>query len=416
MARRKSGFFRRLLRRYKKIPKQLRSSNVHQRSRAQRLITLTICIPVMLYCIGYICWNTANRRRIEAENREYQALYATPEPTAIPTAAPTIAPTPTPAPTEAPTIAPMPTIEPTAAPQVVLQIHTQEDARWSPEATQLSPMDTPTFAVAMDDPIFQQAEDEPIAAAEPTAISTPSPTPAPTPIPVPTPSPTPRATADADTLVYALETPPPVQESFQALLARNPETVGYIRIGEEISLPVVQRKNDNDYYLNHNFDGEDSNGGTLFLDGSNLLVPEDMNLIVYGHNMKNGTMFRPLTQYADMDFLKTHGTVYFDTIYQNRAYVPFAVLTASMEPDSDSYINIRKFLFEPDEFDAYVSRLQALSIYDMEVDVRYGDSILLLVTCEYTHNSGRFMVALRAVRDDETEIQMNELSRYAKRK
>ena len=61
-------------------------------------------------------------------------------------------------------------------------------------------------------------------------------------------------------------------------------------------------------------------------------------------------------------------------------------------------------------------RLQALSIYDMEVDVRYGDSILLLVTCEYTHNSGRFMVALRAVRDDETEIQMNELSRYAKRK
>ena len=337
MVRRKAGFFHRLLRRYKKIPKQLRSSNVHQRSRAQRLITLTICIPVMLYCIGYICWNTANRRRIEAENREYQALYAAPEPTIIPTAAPTIAPTPTPAPTEAPTIAPTPTIEPTAAPQVILQIHTQEDARWSPEATQLSPMDTPTFAVAMDDPIFRQAEDEPIAAAEPTAISTPSPTPAPTPTPVPTPSPTPRATADADTLVYALETPPPVQESFQALLARNPETVGYIRIGEEISLPVVQRKNDNDYYLKHDMYGNETAAGALFMTSFNELNPFGYNTIIHGHNMTNGSMFGKLKNYTTLGsqaFFDTHRRVYFDTLYGTYRFEVFSVyITNKEDPD-----------------------------------------------------------------------------------
>lgn len=409
MTRRRAGFFRRLLRRYKKIPKQLRSDHVRERSKAQRLITATICIPVILYCVGYICVSTINRRRIEAENREYQALYATPEPTAAPTPVPTQPPTPEPTAVLTPEPTAEPTPEPTAAPQVILNIRTKNAPRWLTEPT-------PTFAVALDDPIFEQVLDEPIVTPEPTVEPTPSPTPAPTPTPTPTPGPTPRATPDADTLVYALETPPPVQESFRALLDRNPETVGYIRVGEEISLPVVQRKNDNQYYLNHNFDGEESNGGTLFLDGTNLLIPEDMNLIVYGHNMKNGTMFHPLSLYAETDFLKKHGTVYFDTIYKNRAYVPFAVLTASMDPDSKSYINIRQFIFEPEDFDAYVERLKALSIYDMEVDVQYGDSLLLLVTCEYTHDNGRFMVALRAVRDDETEIQMNELSRYAKRK
>ncbi len=409
MAHRRAGFFRRLLRRYKKIPKQLRSAHVRERSKAQRLITATICIPIILYCIGYIGASYINKRRIEAENREYQALYATPVPTAVPTPIPTQVPTsePTTAPTVEPTAVPTPT--PTPAPLVILSVGAQDIARWAPQ-------ETPTFGVAIDDPIFEQAHDAPIITPEPTQEATSSPTPAPTAAPTPTSGPTPRATPDADTLVYALETPPPVQESFLSLLERNPETVGYIRIGEEVSLPVVQRRNDNDHYLTHNFDGEESNGGTLFMDGTNLLTPEDMNLIVYGHNMKNGTMFHPLGQYADMDFMKTHGTVYFDTIYKNRAYVPFAVLTASMDPDSVSYIDIRRFIFEPDDFDAYVQRLKELSVYDTEVDVRYGDNLLLLVTCEYTHDNGRFMVALRAIRDDETEIQMNELSRYAKKK
>ncbi len=59
----------------------------------------------------------------------------------------------------------------------------------------------------------------------------------------------------------------------------NADTVGYLDIEKTISLPVVQRENDNEYYLTHNFDGEESQEGTLFLDGANRLVPEDDCLI-----------------------------------------------------------------------------------------------------------------------------------------
>ena len=248
-------------------------------------------------------------------------------------------------------------------------------------------------------------------------------------VPSPTPSPAftapvfeiaqdatraPLATPDAETYVYALETPPPTQSSFADLLATNPDTVGFLRIGDVLSLPVVQRQNDNEYYLNHSFSLEESIAGTLFLDGANRLVPEDACLIVYGHNMRNGTMFHHLCDYDALDFLKENALVRFDTIYQNRAYVPFAVLTVTADPDSARHVDIRKFAFDGAEFEDYVDALRDRSIWNIPVDVAWGDSVLLLVTCEYTHDNGRFVVALRALRDGEGEDEMRALVQATK--
>lgn len=220
---------------------------------------------------------------------------------------------------------------------------------------------------------------------------------------------TPRATPDDGTLVYAMETPPPAQESFGDLLALNPDTVGFLRIEDVLSLPVVQRANDNRFYLDHSFSLEESIGGTLFLDGSNLLVPEDDNLIIYGHNMRNGTMFRPLTGYEQLSFLKAHPLVHFDSIYENRSYAPFAVFTVTADTGSDRYLNLRQFQFDAENWENYISDMRALSIHDIPIDVVYGDHVLLLVTCEYTHNNGRFVVALRALREGESEDALREL-------
>lgn len=220
---------------------------------------------------------------------------------------------------------------------------------------------------------------------------------------------TPRATADSDTLVYAMETPPPAQESFGDLLALNPDTIGFLRIEDVLSLPVVQRANDNTFYLDHSFSLEESIGGTLFLDGSNLLVPEDDSLIIYGHNMRNGTMFRPLTSYEQLSFLKEHPLVHFDSIYENRSYAPFSVFTVTTDVGSERYLNLRQFQFDEESWADYISDMRALSIHDIPVDVLYGDHVLLLVTCEYTHNNGRFVVALRALREGESEDALREL-------
>ena len=352
-------------------------------ARRRRFIVSLCAAFVMLASLLYIVRYETTRQAILRGNAEFSALYAAPTlaPAAVPTAAPTVAPTP--APTVAPTTTPALTAVPTAAP---------------------TPAPTPAPTAA------------PATTPAPTAVPAASPTPPPT-IPD-TPSPTagfaiavdatraPLATADPDTLVMTMETPPPVQESFGALLAANAETIGFLTIEDVLSLPVVQRPNDNEFYLNHSLDLEESTGGTLFLDGANLLIPEDDCLIVYGHNMRNGTMFRPLVEYEDASFLKEHALIRFDTLYENRVYAPFAALTVTADPDSSRYLNLRQFSFDRAGFDLFIRSLRTLSVWDSPIDVEYGDRVLLLVTCEYTHDNGRFVLALRARRGDEAWDQL----------
>ena len=353
--------------------------NRQRHSGNARYIISFICVALMIVCAAYVISWEIHRVQIERANAAYQALYAQSD--ASETVAPTEAPTqlitaaPTQAPTDAPTQAP--TAVPTNAPTDV-----PTDAPSAAAAT------APTDAPDVVDP-----------SAEAVAVDAPL---------------VPRTTSDADTLVFSLETPPPVQESFADLLALNPETVGYLRAGESISLPVVQRRNDNEYYLNHSFEGEESIAGTLFLDGSNLLVPEDDNLIIYGHNMRNGTMFHALSLYESADYLRKHPIVNFDTLYENRLYVPFAAFTATMDEGSERYLDIRQFLLDEDSFELFVLKMEKLSTVETKVDVRYGDRLLLLVTCEYLYDNGRFVVALRELRPDETEAQMRSLLQSAK--
>lgn len=250
-------------------------------------------------------------------------------------------------------------------------------------------------------------------------LPTPQITPEPTPEATAAPQATPTATAEpilslpavvdqpiptpgADTIIISLPTAPPVQNSFSDLLALNPETIGFLKIDGLISLPVVQRENDNEFYLTHSFDLAEAAEGTLFLDGMNRLVPEDECLIVYGHNMNNGTMFGELDRYDSLSFLKAHPLVQFDTLYENNAYVPFAVFPASMTPDDDSYFDVRQIAFTDGTFDLFVSQLKSRSVVNIPVDVQRGDPILLMVTCDYTKNDGRFIVALRCLRTGET--------------
>ena len=141
-------------------------------------------------------------------------------------------------------------------------------------------------------------------------------------------------------------------------------------------------------------------------------MPEDDCLLIYGHNMKNGTMFRPLAQYEELDFLREHPLVRFDTIYENRLYAPFAALTVTAGSDSERYMNLRLFDLDGPGFELFVRSLRTLSSWGCPLDVVYGDHLLLLVTCEYTHDNGRFVLALRERREGES---LEELRRQVRR-
>ena len=312
------------------------------------------CAALVLIIVAlsaYILSWQINVNRIHREGARYRELYAVGS-AALPASA-----QPTHAPTAGKTAAPTP-LSASETPQAAVSTAAAVPAS-GPEGSQ-----EPSMPVVLDEPI-------------------------------PTP--------DAKTVLLSLPTPPPVQSSFNALLALNGETVGCLDMDGMLSLPVVQRLGDNSFYLDHNFEGADALEGTLFLDGMNRLVPEDDCLIIYGHNMKNGTMFGNLSAYAEVRHLQRHPIVHFDTLYENRSYVVFAAFSASMQPGDPKYFDVRQFIFDELDFEKFVLKLQSRSLHKVPLDVRYGDRLLLLVTCDYSQRDGRFILALRQMRKDENE-------------
>ena len=391
-------------------------------------------ILLMAALIIYIVHWYAERARIEADSARYQAMYviaqgtASPSPSAEPaeaTEAAETAPTPsdsdalseaTPAPraTEAQptqsavaTSSPTPSKSPASAASAVPSLTPSplEAPADSPVSTEKT-VRTAAAASASPSPSPSEAPATETPSPEPTETPSPKPTETPSPEPTETPSPepteTPLPTPDADTLLLTMPTHPPIQVSFATLLAANPDTVGYLAMGDLLSLPVVQRENDNEFYLNHGFERQEAREGALFLDGVNRLVPEDDCLIVYGHNMKNGTMFGQLSAMQRANVLREHAIVRFDTLYANHLYVPFAAFYASMKKDSANYFEVRRFLMQPEEMEAFIADLRDRSRVDVPVDVAYGDSLLLLVTCDYHGDDSRFILALRRLREGES--------------
>jgi len=108
--------------------------------------------------------------------------------------------------------------------------------------------------------------------------------------------------------------------------------------------------------------------------------------------------------------------VHFDTIYENRSYVAFAAFSASMVQGDSRYFDVRNFIFDEEGFDKFVLKLQSRSVFKSPVDVRYGDRLLLLVTCDYSNREGRFILALRQLRPDENEGNMFALMLQAEMK
>lgn len=209
-------------------------------------------------------------------------------------------------------------------------------------------------------------------------------------------------TPGPDTIVYAAATLPPIQFSFGELVSMNPETAGFLTMGGDIALPVVQRKNDNEFYLSHDFEGYESSAGCLFIDGANRLFPRDDCLYVYGHNMKNGAMFGRLTAMSTASVLVANSPAYFDTIYENGVYVPFACVTLTADQSDGDYFELRNFEFTESSFDEFVASLKKRSLVNIPVAVEYGDRLLILVTCNYSIDDGRFAVAFRQLRDGES--------------
>ena len=185
---------------------------------------------------------------------------------------------------------------------------------------------------------------------------------------------------------------------YAALKNENPDYVGWIRIPDtRIDYPVVDRESDPEYYLHRAFDGSKSFGGTPFLGEASGV--DTKCLIIYGHNMKNGSIFGTLDSYKKADCWKEHPIIRFYVGGEPRTYEVFAAVeTQVLYEDEDGF---RYYRYDGDiteeEYDELVTWLRGHSDYDTEIVPEYEDQILMLSTCSYHTKNGRFVVAARRV-------------------
>lgn len=190
---------------------------------------------------------------------------------------------------------------------------------------------------------------------------------------------------------------------FRALLAYieglkdlNPDTYGYINIpNSQINYPMVQRE-DNDYYLTHAFDGRPLAVGAIFVDCRNEKeVENNRNIVIYGHNMLNGSMFCDATKYLDEAFFMNPNNVIeiatFDGLYTFEVFAAYP---------TDKYDNYFKTYFPTDEeFVKFCTDREAKSLYHKEgMTFSEKDVIVTLSTCILGNDDGRYAIHAKLVK------------------
>lgn len=201
-----------------------------------------------------------------------------------------------------------------------------------------------------------------------------------------------------------------IADSFQKLRQQNKDIVGWLTIEEVLDEPVLQR--DNAFYLTHDSTGAENVTGALFLDENCNLRKLTPNLLIHGHNMKEGAMFGSLKKYKvkDASFYKSHPYITFNTLYEEARYVIFAVAEVNIQPGAHYYLPFWRYLtFDSEtELNAYLNMLRTLSHFQTQVDVQPGDRLLTLATCTGDNKDTRLLVVARKLRDDEDSISLNQ--------
>ena len=184
------------------------------------------------------------------------------------------------------------------------------------------------------------------------------------------------------------------------LYLKNGDIIGRIQMdGTKIDYPVMWTPDDPEYYLRRDFNKEHATSGTPFMDASSDIFVPTSNFFIYGHNMKNGTMFHDLLDYDDESFYQSHKTFKFDTIYKGGqgTYEIVAVGYSRIYPENSGEFKYYQYagITSEEDFNEFVDGVKGLSLYDTGVEPEYGDQLVTLSTCTNEDEDGRFFVVGR---------------------
>lgn len=176
---------------------------------------------------------------------------------------------------------------------------------------------------------------------------------------------------------------------FAKLKQKNSDAIAWIKVnGTDIDFPVV-KGTDNSYYLTHNFDKEKNKAGWIFADYRNKFDGTDKNIIIYGHNMKNGSMFASLKDVIKEEWYNNENNKYIALITENEncKYQVFSVYQIETE---EYYLQTNI-----SNFKEFVEKIKGRSKKKFNVDIKETDSILTLSTCA---DNTKYRVVLHAVK------------------
>ena len=192
---------------------------------------------------------------------------------------------------------------------------------------------------------------------------------------------------------------PDILPEYKKIHQRNQKLIGWVKIDDTIiDYPVMQTSN-NEYYLDHNFNQEKDNNGSIFMDKDCIAYPRSQNLILYGHHMRSGKMFGDLEKYAKESYYKEHSIIQFDTIYEKGTYQVMYVFRAKVLKENEIAFKYYQFIdaISGEEFNSYMKEMERMSLYDTGVTAEYGDDLLTLSTCDNSQTDGRFVVVAKRV-------------------
>ncbi len=209
---------------------------------------------------------------------------------------------------------------------------------------------------------------------------------------------------DENIIIQSATSSPPAPQKTERMLQleelqkENSDIVAWIEIeGTEINYPVLQTT-DNDFYMNRDYKKSYSSAGSIFLDKDFSWSPKSCNFLIYGHNMKNGTMFQNLLKYKDKAFFDEHPTIRFTTNEEDSTYEIISVFQSRVYYKYETNV-FRYYYFvnaeTEDEYNNFVNNAKSASLYDTGKTATFGDQLITLSTCAYHTEDGRFVVVGR---------------------
>ena len=182
--------------------------------------------------------------------------------------------------------------------------------------------------------------------------------------------------------------------NFNKLKEQNNETIAWLKVSNtNVEYPVVKGTN-NSFYLNHSFDKSNNSAGWIFADYRNKFDNTDKNIIIYGHNMRDSSMFGSMKNILNSDWYENEKNTDI-TLYTENEKCIYKVFSIYKIENADYYI---KTEFKNDnEFEKFIKTLKKRSIKDFSVDVSKDDDILTLSTCA---NNNKYRIVLHAIKEN----------------